>query len=76
MGPPWGPRPAGPLRAVAGPSSPLAEMKPTGRGLAIFAKYGGWRCLANFLRTEGPFWLTITREVPRRRPRAHTRASG
>src|SRR5262245_43168882 len=51
-------------------------MKPTGRTLTIFAKYGGWGCLANFTREEGPFWLTSPGTCPCRGPDAHTRASG
>jgi hypothetical protein len=41
------------LCAEAGPRSLHAEMKPTGRALTIFPKYGRG-CLANFTREEGP----------------------
>jgi hypothetical protein len=67
---------AGPLRAVAGPRAQHAEMRPTSRALTIFARYGGWGCLANFTREEGPFWLTSLGTCPCRGPDAHTRASG
>jgi len=59
--------PTRPLRAVARPRPLHAEMKPTGRALTIFAKYGG----------EGAWPISLARKDPSgSHHRGHAHAEG